>query len=368
MSKWDMVRLADVLEIKNGRSHRNVENKHGLYPIYGSGGIMGYATQYICSADTVIIGRKGNINKPIFVDVPLWNVDTAFGLVANREMLYPKYLYYFCEMFNFEKLNTTVTIPSLTKSNLLNIEIPLPPLSVQKQIADVLDRAACLKELRSRQLEKMDLLIKSKFIDMFGDPVTNPMGWEKVNVATICEIIDGDRGPNYPKQTEFQESGYCLFLNTGNVTKFGFDFSKTQFITMKKDETLRKGKLKRHDVVLTTRGTVGNLAYYSEEIPYENIRINSGMVILRELREMHSIFFIECFRNEKAFKKMMTGSAQPQLPITNLKKTRVISPPFHLQLQFADFVACAEEQKAAMRRGLEGMEMNCRALMQEYFG
>ena len=99
----------EVLEIKNGRNQRAVENPNGRYPIYGSGGIMGYSNEFICQADTVIIGRKGNINKPIYVDEPFWNVDTAFGLEAKKDILLPKYLYYFCLRFDFEKLNKVLT-------------------------------------------------------------------------------------------------------------------------------------------------------------------------------------------------------------------------------------------------------------------
>lgn len=108
----------DVLEIKNGKNQKAVENPDGQYPIYGSGGVMGYVDDYICDADTVIIGRKGSINNPIYVAEPFWNVDTAFGLSAKKEHLLPRYLFYFCKKFDFEKLNKTVTIPSLTKSDL----------------------------------------------------------------------------------------------------------------------------------------------------------------------------------------------------------------------------------------------------------
>ena len=107
-----MAKFSEVLTIVNGRNQKQVVCDDGIYPIYGSGGIMGYANDYICKAETVVIGRKGSINKPIFVETPFWNVDTAFGLCANSEKLNPKYLYYFCEKFDFEKLNTTVTIPS----------------------------------------------------------------------------------------------------------------------------------------------------------------------------------------------------------------------------------------------------------------
>ncbi len=149
-----MARFADVLTIINGKNQKHVENPNGKYPIYGSGGIMGYADDFICSGETVIIGRKGNINKPIFVDVPFWNVDTAFGLSVKQNMLLPKYLFYFCEIFNFESLNTTVTIPSLTKANLLDIEIPLPTLEKQREIVITLDKCNDLIDLRKQQLEE----------------------------------------------------------------------------------------------------------------------------------------------------------------------------------------------------------------------
>ena len=100
-------------------------------------------------------------------------------------------------------------------------------------------------------------------------------------IGQLADIIDGDRGKNYPKQNEFFPEGYCLFLNAGNVTPNGFSFEENSFITQEKDDLLRKGKLQRGDIVYTTRGTVGNAALYSESVPFENRRINSGMVILR---------------------------------------------------------------------------------------
>jgi len=93
------------------------------------------------------------------------------------------------------------------------------------------------------------------------------------------QIIDGDRGKNYPN--EFAGNGYCLFLSAKNVTTAGFSFDSVQFISQERDELLRKGKLQWNDIVLTTRGTVGNVAIYDDSIPYDSIRINSGMVILR---------------------------------------------------------------------------------------
>ena len=97
----------------------------------------------------------------------------------------------------------------------------------------------------------------------------------------IFYIIDGDRGVNYPKEKDFSDDGYCLFLNAGNVTKTGWSFNKVSFITKEKDSQLRKGRIERGDTVFTTRGTIGNAAYYGNSIKYDHMRINSGMVILK---------------------------------------------------------------------------------------
>ena len=134
--EWKVCKWNEILTIRNGKNQKNVEDNNGQFPIYGSGGIIGYAKDWIVKKNSVIIGRKGNINKPILVRENFWNVDTAFGLEPTLEKINSEYLFYFCQLYNFEKLNKAVTIPSLTKSDLLDISIPLPPLSLQKEFAD----------------------------------------------------------------------------------------------------------------------------------------------------------------------------------------------------------------------------------------
>ena len=136
---WEYKQWNDVLKIFNGKNQKAVENPNGLYPIYGSGGIMSYADDYICPENCTIIGRKGNINNPIFVPTKFWNVDTAFGLYPS-DFLHPRYLYYFCKIYDFEKHNKATTIPSLVKNDLLNISMPVPPIETQEQIVAELDQ------------------------------------------------------------------------------------------------------------------------------------------------------------------------------------------------------------------------------------
>ena len=135
---WTLCHFGDIATIINGKTQSKVENPDGKYPIYGSGGIMGRADDYICPENCTIIGRKGSINNPIFVEEKFWNVDTAFGLCPSEAVL-PKFLFYFCEYFDFTTLDSSTTLPSLTKTNIQQIIFALPPIEEQERILDKTD-------------------------------------------------------------------------------------------------------------------------------------------------------------------------------------------------------------------------------------
>lgn len=193
----------------------------------------------------------------------------------------------------------------------------------------------------------------------------------RYTIGQLAEIIDGDRGKNYPKQDEFYPQGYCLFLNTGNVTKEGLIFEENQFIMKEKDEALRKGKLKRGDIVYTTRGTVGNAGYYNSSVPYENIRINSGMVILRsngeivDARFLYQILKSEYYR--PYFKQYCTGSAQPQLPIKNFSQIYLNVPDIKTQHRIADILSVYDNLIENNQKQIKLLEEAAQRLYKEWF-
>ena len=263
------------------------------------------------------------------------------------------------------------TMKHIVKKDFDGTTIPYPPIEKQAEIADHLRRITSLIDKQTEQLLLLDQLVKSRFIELFGDPVRNSMGLPTEPMTTVCAIIDGDRGKNYPKQDEFSDTGYCLFLNAKNVTATGFSFENRMFITKEKDNALHNGKLERGDVVLTTRGTLGNLAFYDDSVPFENVRINSGMVILRMNKSaMTEVFFMEQFKLQlQSIKgKIASGSAQPQLPISTMNKIRILLAPMALQEQFAAFVEQTDKSKLAVQKGLQELEILKKSLMQQYFG
>ena len=263
------------------------------------------------------------------------------------------------------------TMKHIVKKDFDSTQIPYPSLEEQSEIATNLDKVSNVIENRKQELQLIDALVKARFVEMFGDPIINSFGIETKPMTDVCEIIDGDRGKNYPTADEFSEEGYCLFLNAKNVTSTGFNFDTCMFVTKEKDEALRKGKLSRGDVVLTTRGTLGNLAFYTKAIPFEHVRINSGMVILRMKQDVvNEVYFIEQFKMQLVDirEKIASGSAQPQLPISTMNKINILIPDIEKQRQFADFVHQVDKSKVAVQKALEETQVLFDSLMQQYFG
>lgn len=290
--------------------------------------------------------------------------------VKDKNKLLPEYLMMWCRRPEFDR-NAWFTTDSSVRGgfswqDFCDMKLPVPSIEKQREIVKeynvIVNRIKLNEEINKKLEETAQSIYKHWFVDFEfpisqeyaesigqpevegkpyksngGEMVYNeelqqeiPMGWNVGGIDYITNLIDGDRGSNYPSQDEFYKEEYCLFLNTGNVTQNGFDFSSNNFISKEKDKILRKGKLERNDIVLTTRGTVGNSAYFSEIIEHENMRINSGMIILRsDPKRYDSIFVYMLLKSpfmKKSIENFLSGSAQPHLPIRDIKKILILIP------------------------------------------
>ncbi len=155
--------------------------------------------------------------------------------------------------------------------------------------------------------------------------------WSNKELGVLSDIIDGDRGLNYPSSIDIYKEQHTLFLNASNVTKNGFNFQENQYITLEKSNMLGNGKLNTNDIVLTSRGSVGHIAWYKDNISkvYPNVRINSGMLILRSKKGTQPIYlsqFLKSSLGQNAIDKITFGSAQPQLTKKEVFKLNVCIP------------------------------------------
>lgn len=361
------MKFEDVLEIKNGRNQKAVENPNGKYPIYGSGGIMGYADDYICDSQTVVIGRKGSINNPLFVEEPFWNVDTAFGLCANRSFLSPRYLYYFCKRFDFERLNKTVTIPSLTKSDLLKIDINLPNVEEQNRIVGILDKVNELIINRKQQLQKLDELVKARFVEMFGDPETNPYGWEQTIVGDVCSsIVRGPFGSALKKEffVKPNETTYKVYEQKHAIQKSAT--IGTYYVTAEKFAELRRFECVAGDILMSCSGTMGEL--YQLPADCEKGLINQALCKFTLNDKILPIVFLTYMKQTIGKLETKGSGIQNIAAVSYVKAMPINLPPLKVQEQFDDFVEQTDKSKFAVQKTLDKAQTLFDSLMQEYFG
>lgn len=313
------------------------------------------------------------------VDVPFAQGADGIKILKTKEKTETSYLYQYL-LFNPVVMEEYKRHFSILKEKL--VFFPKKESGEQQKIADCLSSA---DELIAAQTQKLDTLKTHKkglMQQLFpADGETVPKlrfpefrdagEWNEDAFDELVDVIDGDRGINYPKAEEFSSSGYCVFLTAKNVTKNGFKFVEVQFITKEKDEVLRKGKLRRADVVLTTRGSVGQFAYYSEDVPYHNMRINSGMVILREkLKKIKSDYLYSFCRSEilaAYIENIAFGNAQQQLTVAEIKKFKLYFPDPTEQKKIVGCLTSLDELIAAQTHKLDTLKTHKKGLMQQLF-
>ncbi len=335
-AKWPMVAIEGLCDLGRGRviSKKDMENKPGPFPVFSSqttdNGIFGYLESYDFDGEYVTWTTDGANAGTVFYRSGKFNCTNVCGTLKAKATNIN--MHFLAQALNTVAYRYVIQAgnPKLMNNVMAKIKIPLPPLEIQEQVVAELDGYQNIisgaRQVGENWKPKIEI-----------DPK-----WERVELGddSVIQVIDGDRGTNYPAKEEFRNDGYCLFLNTSNVRKGAFDFAECNFITKEKDKSLRKGKLVRHDVVLTTRGTLGNTAHYSEEIIFDNIRINSGMVILRVNNQRIQPAFLLLFLNSKGFDdqvtNFMSGSAQPQLPIRVLSEIEIPAPSIAIQKQIVE--------------------------------
>lgn len=247
LKKW-----SDVLTIVSGKNQKAVVSPNGPYPIYGSGGIMGRADDFLCEAGTTIVGRKGTINCPIFVNEPFWNVDTAFGISPGDE-LHPKYLYYFCCSFNFKELDKSTTIPSLAKRDLLQIQMPVPHLNEQERIVSKIEELfsrldSSVAELQTAK-EKLKVYRQAVLKEAFDSVQANS---KRVTIKSVCETIKVGIVIK-PTQYYVEQGGVFAFRNA-NVRRNYIEDKDWAMISQEGHQKNLKSQVHIGDVLIARSG------------------------------------------------------------------------------------------------------------------
>ena len=205
------MKIKDILQIKYGKNQSSVIDENGKYPIIGTGGIFGYATKYLYNKPSVLIGRKGSINNPMYVDTPFWTVDTLFYTIIDTSKVIPRWFYYYISTLNLNKFNEGTTIPSLTTKTLYEIDVPEHSLNYQQHIVDIIGSLDDKIENNKKIVEKMNNLLNVK---------TNELLLYKTKKIQLNDIIEECK-----EKAEIEIVPYSV-INTGKVIIQNEQFNK----------------------------------------------------------------------------------------------------------------------------------------------
>lgn len=319
----------EVVEIINGKDYKSIQVEDGGYPVYGTGGEMARASDYLSPANSILLGRKGTIDKPLLIREKYWNVDTAFGAVPDEKVLHYVYFYWHCKTIDFNVLNKGTTLPSTTKVDLLNLWIKIPSMEEQTRFGSIVEQA-----------DKSEFVgCKSQFIEMYYNT------HNKQTLESVCPIMNKGITPKYV------ESSSVLVINQACIHWDGQRLGNIKYHN--EEIPVRKRILESGDVLLnaTGNGTLGRCCVFI--CPSDNnTYINDGHVIALStdraviLPEVLNTYLSLNDTQAEIYRQYVTGSTnQVDIVFSDIKKMKVPVPSMDEQILFVEVLTQADKSE-----------------------
>lgn len=332
-----------------------------------------YGEKYKPRKGDVLFSNIGTVGKSVVIEVEkdflfAWNV---FLIRPKSAHLYSRYLQnylnYLLGINFYERWFTGGTVKFLNKKTIAEFEIPLPPLAEQQRIAAILDAADSLRQKDQQLVERYTTLSQSLFLEMFGDPVTNPMEWE---INELEKLVKNDRSITYGilKPEENHDDG-VIMLRIQDIKGSRVSLNKVHKVSQELSRQYKRTILEGNEIVISLVGTIGLTAKIPPELAQSNVHRNLGVIALNKEKIQTDFFFQYTLLGsfQTLIKKMTTGGNQPLLNLGALNTLGVIVPPLTLQNQFAERIQLIEAQKQQAQASLEKSEALFNSLLQRAF-
>lgn len=322
----------------------NLRSENGLYPVYGANGVKDRSNEYLYDCPTLIIGRKGSAGEINLSEDKFWPLDVTYFVKFDVKILDLHYLYYLLRKQNLPLLAKGVK-PGLNREDVYNISVAIPSLDQQKRIAERLDKVQELIALQKEQLKKLDDLIKSRFIDLFGNPETNTKHWPLISWDSLFSVVTGKLDAN-----AMEENGKYPFFTCAKesfrINSYAFD---------------QKALL-----------LAGNNATADYDVKFYEGKFNAYqrtyVISLKNEQCSYIVYKFLLEQKLQLMKRLSKGTNTRYLTLSILKDFKFLDLPVEQQTQFADFVTKIEAQKGLLATRLSHLETLYKSLMQEYFG
>lgn len=346
-------RLSDLIVIKNGKDHQALSQ--GPYPVYGSGGVMRYVSEYLYDGEAVLLPRKGTLSNIQYAKGKFWTVDTTYYAIVNKNKADTYFLYHLLNHLDLSGLDSGASIPSMTARTYYSIKIDLPDLTIQKRIANILSTYDSLIEANNRRIELLEQtaqeLYKEWFVRFrfpghenakFEDGI--PEGWEIKRMNEFCYLTDGTH--DTPKPVDVG-----VPLVTGRCISSGFvDFDAAYNISEADHEGIKKRSgLKSGDILFSNIGTVGNccIVDYDREFSVKNVIIFKPET-MRDTAYLY--YWMTSSTMQEIFGTQTNGASQQFVGLTFMRRYKLLVPKDDILEAFADKVLPIVEQKRLLHQ------------------
>lgn len=351
---WEVGQLKRLLSFNNGQDYKHIESDSG-YPVYGSGGVFMHASQYLYDGEAVLFGRKGTINKPLYVNDKFWTVDTMYYALPKEDCI-AKYIYYMAILFPYDKYQTSTALPSMTQSILGNLIVCIPQKDEQQRIADYLDekcreidsliglqeqmiealkayKQSVITEAVTRGLAPNAKLVPSG-IDWIGEI---PEGVNLVKLSMLTSKIGSGSTPRGGSSIYVKEG--IKFLRSQNVYCEGFDLSDVAYITEDIDEEMSGTRVQVGDVLLNiTGGSIGRCYFVDETLGRANVNQHVSIIRPTKIETKYLKYYLQSECGQMQIALLQTGGNREGLSAAALSQFIIVYPSVDEQKDIAVYL------------------------------
>ena len=365
-----MARLGDYVNIKTGKLDANAASDNGQYPFFTCAITPLKIDTYSYDCECVLVAGNGDLNVKYYSGKFDAYQRTYIIESKNKNNLSLRYLYYFLEQYveTLRKESIGGVIKYIKLGNLTQAVIPLLPLEEQHRIVSLLDKVSDLIAKRRAQLAKLDELVKVRFVEMFGDPVSNPHQYPISQLSEYIEFLtSGSRGWSQ----YFSDDGE-YFITIKNVKNCSISLEDVQYIKPPDNAEAVRTKVKDGDLLISITADLGRTGVVTKEIADHGAYINQHLTCIRLNREklnpLYVAYYMESSAGKMQFNAKNQAGVKAGLNFNAINSLKLVVPPLEKQGLFVEFVSQTDKSKLTIQQSLDKLEVLKKALMQQYFG
>ena len=359
------VKLGDVCDKGSSNlKQSDVINQNGQYPVYGAAGLLGNIDSYHQDKPYVAVVKDGAGVGRVTLHPGYSSVIGTLQYLLPKENVLPEYLYYVTKHMHLEKYYTGATIPHIYFKDYKNEKFNLDTIEKQQRIVDILKKTENIIESRQQELQKLDDLIRARFVELFGDLRTNTKEWKIQAFSELTDLItDGEHAT--PRRTT---NGIYL-LSARNILNHAIQLDDVDYIDQEEYDRIAKRVVPQAgDVLISCSGTVGRCCTVPVGLKFQMVRSAALLRFKPEINPKFAEYMITSEYLQEQINRLKTASSQANLFQGKIAKLKGFAPPMELQQEFNAFVAVIDKSKATVQKALDETQLLFDSLMQQYFG